>query len=78
MARWALRSFAEATSFIAEVIFSVLRTDPILSLISRSDATAPPPYAFCASSRHRSAASCSITEGASSGIRPSDNASRIS
>ncbi len=39
MAFCALRSFAEATSFIAEVIFSVLRTDPILSLVSRSVAT---------------------------------------
>ena len=38
MAFCALRSFAEATSFIAEVIFSVLRTDPIRSFISRSDA----------------------------------------
>ena len=39
MAFCALRNFAEATSFIAEVIFSVLRTDPILSLVSRSVAT---------------------------------------
>ena len=31
---WALRSFAEATSFIAEVIFSVLWTEPIRPFIS--------------------------------------------
>ena len=42
MARCALRSFAEATSFIAEVIFSVLRTDPILSLISLKEAMTRP------------------------------------
>ena len=34
----ALRSLDEATSFIAEVIFSVLRTEAILSFISLSEA----------------------------------------
>ena len=41
MAFWALRSFADATSFIAEVIFSVLRTELMRSRVSRSDATLP-------------------------------------
>ena len=34
----ALRSLEEATSFIAEVIFRVLRTEEILSFISLRDA----------------------------------------
>ena len=38
MAFCALRSFEEATSFIAEVIFSVDLTDPILSFVSLNDA----------------------------------------
>lgn len=38
MAFWALRSFEDATSFIAEVIFSVDLTDPILSFVSLNDA----------------------------------------
>ena len=41
MVRCALRSFAEATSFIAEVIFSVPRTEPILSFISLRDDIRP-------------------------------------
>ena len=34
MAVWALRSFAEDTSFIAEVIFSVFCTEPMRPFIS--------------------------------------------
>ena len=34
MAFWALRSLADDTSFIADVIFSVLLTDPIRPFIS--------------------------------------------
>ena len=40
MAFWALRSLDEATSFIAEVIFSVLRTEAILSFVSLNEAIA--------------------------------------
>ena len=37
MVRWARSSFDEATSFIAEVIFSVLRTEAIRSFTSLSE-----------------------------------------
>ena len=74
----ALRSFAEATSFIAEVIFSVLRTELIRSLTSRRDATAECYCVFWFNKRHRSAASCSMMAGAPSGILPRASSSRMS
>ena len=38
MADWALRSFDEATNFMAVVIFNVPLTELILSFVSLSDA----------------------------------------
>ena len=78
MSASALCSLDEATSFIAEVIFSVLLTEPILSFISFSADTASRFYAFPASMLQMEAASVLITLSASSLTFPSPRASSTS
>ena len=71
IACWAFRSFAEETSFIAEVIFSVLRTDPIRPFVSFNDGIIYIP-------RITLAASFSIIAVISSDIFPSESGASTS